>query len=120
MHLAVHELDGMIDCLMRVGVGKPEVGFECVGVDRRALLNSGAHFGGQRLAANVWEVGGFGWVSRLLGPPLDDASSRFLAGAASPLDLPRTLMLVHVFGEAADERLVGLDLAAHFQKRAGL
>ena len=59
---------------------------------------------------------GFDPARAIFGSTLDDAEHRFLASSPGALDLPLALVLVHVLSEAANERLVGLNLATHFQK----
>ncbi len=50
----------------------------------------------------------------------EDASNDRLVDTARPLDLPRTLRLVHVPSLAADESLVYFDLTGQLLERPGL
>ena len=53
-----------------------------------------------------------------LSGALDDTENRRLASAASAFDGALAAILVHVLRQSANERLVRLYLAAHFEKRA--
>ncbi len=120
VNVATNKLDRVINHLMRVGVGKAQIGFESISVEMRASLDGSANLRCQCFAADIGDMHGLDATWSLIAGAFDDAENSFFARTAGASDFPLFDMPMHVLGETANKRFVGFDLAAHFQERAGL
>jgi hypothetical protein len=99
MDMAAHELNRVVNGLMRVVGREAEIRFQGVCVDVRAGLDRRADFRCEGPALHIGHVRGFDPARSLFACALDDTEDSFLPRAASSFDLPLSDVPMHVLGE---------------------
>jgi hypothetical protein len=87
VYVVANELDGVVNGLMIVGVAEAEIRFQRIGVDGRSRLDAGTNLWCQGAAFYIRNVRCLYAAGSIVRTALDNAEDRFLARAASPLDL---------------------------------
>src|SRR5680860_1856389 len=116
MNAAINILDRMINDFVSVPTSKAVVGHQGVGIKSGASLDMLLYLRMQRVLFAIRN-----YLSAHLSAALKNAHNGCLVFTAGASDTTLLNVNVHVAGFAADEGLVGLNLAAHlFLERAGL